>query len=79
MKSKTLGSKAGATIANEQESVDVDRRRVLRSHSETSAHSLPHGGSTSDRFSAFHSSGAASIADDPDDADFDPSLNRGSI
>ncbi|KAG6579995.1 WW domain [Phytophthora cinnamomi] len=73
-KGKALGAKAD-TLTTAQKSVDVDRKRVLRSRSETtinSAHALPHGGSASDRFPSFHTSNAVSIIEDPDDADSDP-------
>ncbi|KAE9032887.1 hypothetical protein PR003_g9274 [Phytophthora rubi] len=73
-KSKTLGSKANSVVSEQASvpTVDADRRRVLRSQSENSAHPLPHGDPASDRLRVVHTSSAVSIADDPDDADSDP-------
>ncbi|KAE9232803.1 hypothetical protein PF002_g12278 [Phytophthora fragariae] len=73
-KSKTLGSKANSVVSEQASvpTVDADRRRVLRSQSENSAHPLPHGDPASDRLRVVHTSSAVSIADDPDDANSDP-------
>ncbi|GMF45848.1 unnamed protein product [Phytophthora fragariaefolia] len=73
-KEKALGSTANA-IADDQDPIDKDRRRVLRSQSETTikAANALHHGSASDHFPGLHpSSSSVSIIDDLDDADVDP-------
>ncbi|KAG6951071.1 hypothetical protein JG687_00013837 [Phytophthora cactorum] len=64
----------GEEADSENISVDGDRRRVLRSHSETRTPDLPHSGNTTDRFHLSHTDSELSIVDDAPEAvvDFDP-------
>ncbi|KAH7460383.1 hypothetical protein KRP22_008418 [Phytophthora ramorum] len=69
LKEKPLGSKVGSVCG-----VDADRRRVLRSHSESTMNATRglHTSATSDRFPLSNTDSAAGVIDDVQDADSDP-------